>query len=252
MIATQVSRPIRSASASGPSGCAKPSVAMVSIASGSATPSISAQAASLMNGIRMRLETNPGKSRASAGVLPSSSREGDDRRRRLVGGLEPADDLDELQHGHRVEEVHADHAVGPARGRGQRGDRDRRGVRGQDRLGRQRLVGAAEHVLLDGRRPRRRPRSSGRRRPARRPARRGRAPRPGRLRPSPPGGSGSCAWPRGRGRSRPGRGRRARRGVPRPRPPARSRRPSGRRRRRGHARSAWRRRLSSRPCPTRT
>ena len=42
MIATQVSRPIRSASASGPIGWAKPSLAIVSIASGSATPSISA------------------------------------------------------------------------------------------------------------------------------------------------------------------------------------------------------------------
>ena len=40
MIATHVSRPIRSASASGPIGCAKPSFAIVSIASGSATPSM--------------------------------------------------------------------------------------------------------------------------------------------------------------------------------------------------------------------
>ena len=32
-----------------------------------------------MNGIRIRFETKPGKSRASAGVLPSSSRERDDR-----------------------------------------------------------------------------------------------------------------------------------------------------------------------------
>src|SRR6266542_463765 len=72
MIAKQVSSPIRSASASGPSGCAKPSFAIVSIASASATPSCSAQTASLMNGIRMRFETNPGKSFATAGVLPSS------------------------------------------------------------------------------------------------------------------------------------------------------------------------------------
>ncbi len=42
MIATHVSSPIRSASASGPMGCAKPSLAIVSIASGSATPSRSA------------------------------------------------------------------------------------------------------------------------------------------------------------------------------------------------------------------
>src|SRR2546423_208675 len=72
MIATHVSRPIRSASASGPIGCAKPSLAIVSIASGSATPSSNAYAASLMNGIRIRFETKPGKSRASAGSLPRS------------------------------------------------------------------------------------------------------------------------------------------------------------------------------------
>ena len=54
-------------------GCAKPSFAIVSIASGSATPSSSAYAASLMNGIRIRFETKPGKSFACAGTLPSSS-----------------------------------------------------------------------------------------------------------------------------------------------------------------------------------
>jgi hypothetical protein len=73
MIATHVSSPIRSASASGPIGWAKPSFAIVSIASASATPSCSAQTASLMNGIRIRFETKPGKSLATAGVLPRSS-----------------------------------------------------------------------------------------------------------------------------------------------------------------------------------
>ena len=72
MIATQVSSPIKSASASGPIGCAKPSLAIVSIASTSATPSWSAYTASLMYGIRIRLETKPGKSFATAGVFPSS------------------------------------------------------------------------------------------------------------------------------------------------------------------------------------
>ena len=45
--------------------------------------------------------------------LAEVARELDDRRRRLVGGRRRPDHLDELQHGHRVEEVHADHAVGP-------------------------------------------------------------------------------------------------------------------------------------------
>ena len=44
--------------------------------------------------------------------------------------------------------MHPDHAVRALRGRGQRGDRDRRGVGGEDRLRRQRLVRAAEDVLL--------------------------------------------------------------------------------------------------------
>ena len=72
MIATQVSSPIRSASASGPIGCPKPSFATVSIASASATPSASARTASLRNGIRIRLAAKPATSRASTGSLPSS------------------------------------------------------------------------------------------------------------------------------------------------------------------------------------
>ena len=64
---------MRSASASGPIGCANPSFAIVSIASASATPSMSAYAASFTKGMRMRFETNPGKSFACAGVFPSSS-----------------------------------------------------------------------------------------------------------------------------------------------------------------------------------
>ena len=44
--------------------------------------------------------------------LPEVGGEAGDRLRRLVRGLEPADHLDELQHRHRVEEMHADHPVG--------------------------------------------------------------------------------------------------------------------------------------------
>ena len=67
-----------------------------------------------MNGIRIRFETKPGKSFASRGRLAEILGERDDRRGRLVRGLHGADHLDELQHRHRVEEVHADHPVGPA------------------------------------------------------------------------------------------------------------------------------------------
>ena len=44
----------------------------MSIASALATPSCSAQTASLMNGIRILFDTNPGTSLATAGVLPRS------------------------------------------------------------------------------------------------------------------------------------------------------------------------------------
>ena len=135
----------------------------MSIASGSATPSISAYAASLMNGIRMRLETNPGKSRASAGALPRSSASATIAAAVSSDVCTAADHLDELQHRHGVEEVHADHLLRAARGRGERRDRDRGGVRGEDRL----VAGAASSARAEDRpssrpRPRRRPRSGGR------------------------------------------------------------------------------------------
>ena len=148
MIATQVSSPIRSASASGPMGCAKPSFAIVSIASGSATPSISAYAASFTKGMRMRFETKPGKSRASRRDLAEVLGERDDRGRGLVRGLEAADHLDELQHGHRVEEVHPDHLLRTLRGGREPGDRDRGRVRGEHGARREELVGGAEDLLL--------------------------------------------------------------------------------------------------------
>ena len=53
----------------------------------------------------------------------------------LVGRLQRTDHLDEPQHRHRVEEVHADDPIGPGRGGGERRDRDRRRVRREDRVG---------------------------------------------------------------------------------------------------------------------
>ena len=101
-----------------------------------------------MNGIRIRFETKPGKSFASAGTLPNSSASSTIERGGLVGRVAPADDLDELQHRHRVEEVHADHPVGALRARRERRDRDRGRVRREDGVRRKRRVGAPEHVLL--------------------------------------------------------------------------------------------------------
>ena len=60
MIARQTSSPMKSASGSGPIGCAMPSFITVSISSGVATPSITQKIASLIIGIRIRLEMKPG------------------------------------------------------------------------------------------------------------------------------------------------------------------------------------------------
>ena len=84
--------------------------------------------------MRMRFETKPGKSFASRGRLAELLGERDDRGCRLVRGLRGSDHLDELQDGHRVEEVHADDLVGPGRDCGERRDRYRRGVGGEDRV----------------------------------------------------------------------------------------------------------------------
>ena len=81
-------------------------------------------------------------------------------------------------------------------------DRDRGRVGGEHGLARQRLVGAAEDVLLHARRPRRPPRSSARRGRGRPRAPRARAPRRGRRRPSRRAGRGSSASSRARARPR--------------------------------------------------
>src|SRR5207244_1835150 len=71
MISRHTSRPIKSANVSGPMGCAMPNLNTSSTASAEATPSITAYIASFNNGIRTRLETNPGASFTSTGVFPS-------------------------------------------------------------------------------------------------------------------------------------------------------------------------------------
>ena len=55
---------------------------------------------------------------------------------RLVGG-DAADQLHELHHRHRVHEVHAHELLRPVGAGGEAGDRDRRGVRGEDRVRRE-------------------------------------------------------------------------------------------------------------------
>ena len=242
MIATHVSSPIRSARASGPIGCAKPSFAIVSIASGSATPPCSAYAASLMNGIRIRLETNPGKSRASAGTLPRSFASSTIAAAVSSEVCTARITSTSFSTGTGLKKCMPIDAVGARGGRGESRDRDRRRVRGEDRL-----VGEA---------PRRRARktsvfvsassttasisrSAGTISSATVDASEHLA--AGRPRPSPRASSGSSPSPSRPAPRRPGTGRGGRRAAPRRRPPGRSRRPSARHRRRGRARTSRRR-----------
>ena len=60
-----------------------------------------------------------------------------------------ADHLDELQDGRRVEEVHAHDAIRSAGARGDRGDRQRRGVGGEHCVRPAHLVGGVEDGLLE-------------------------------------------------------------------------------------------------------
>ena len=67
----------------------------------------------------------------------------------LVGALGPHD-LDQRHQRRRVEEVHADDPLGMRRDGRDLGDRQRGGVRGEDRVRRGRRLELAEELLLDG------------------------------------------------------------------------------------------------------
>ena len=121
MIATQVSRPIRSASASGPIGWLKPSFAIVSIASGLGD-ALHQRVGGLVDerhqdpvgdeaGEVARLGGHPCRARAASSTIAAAVSS------EVCDG---ADHLDELHQRHRVEEVHADDAVGPRRDGGER------------------------------------------------------------------------------------------------------------------------------------
>ena len=145
-----------------------------------------------MNGIRIRWRRTPGSPVASAGVFPSFDGEGRDRRGRSRRRSAPARITStRSEHRHRVEEVHADHPIrAPGCGCELR-DRDRRGVRREDRLGREEARLPPGRPSSSLRHPRRSPRSSGR------PARGCVA---AEIRASTPPGSGrapfACSFPR--------------------------------------------------------
>ena len=136
MIARQMSRPIRSASASGPIGWFMPSFITVSIASlvGHAFHEREDRLVDHRHedavGDEARVVVRP-----RPASCPSALGQVLGQRVRRVAGREAADDLDQLHDRHRVHEVHADHAVGALRHGGDLGDRDARGVGGEDRVG---------------------------------------------------------------------------------------------------------------------
>ena len=92
---------------------------------------------------------NPALSPTMTGFLPSRIGERLDVLEDLVLGDDGADHLDELQHRRRVEEVHADDPLGVAGGDRDLGDRQRRGVGREDRVGADDRVELAEDVLLE-------------------------------------------------------------------------------------------------------
>ena len=100
-------------------------------------------------GISSALTTKPARSCESMHCLPSvPSANWCARVDGLLGGHDRAHDLDEREHRHRVEEVHAEHAVG-LRGVGaELHDRHRRGVGGEELGVGQELVEPEEQLAL--------------------------------------------------------------------------------------------------------
>ena len=98
-----------SASASGPIGWLQPSFIPLSISSAVARPSCSAKIASLIIGQRIRLTTKPGAVLHDDRRLAQALGDSASAAATVASvGLQPADQLDQRHHRHRVEEVHAD------------------------------------------------------------------------------------------------------------------------------------------------
>ena len=109
--------------------------------------SSSTRTQSFRSGISTRLTTKPGVSWQRIGCLPSRLAERVRGLERLVARELGADDLDERHHRRRVEEVHADDALGRRRRRGDLRHRERGRVR------REHGVGAADALELARRAP---------------------------------------------------------------------------------------------------
>ena len=128
-----MSRPIRSDSFSGPIGWAQPISMPLSMSSRLAMPDSNIRIAESRYGISSALTTKPERSWARIACLPSrpcTARLG--ALDRLLAGGQRRDQLDELLHRGRVEEVDADDLVGAGGGHRQLHQRDGGGVGGQD------------------------------------------------------------------------------------------------------------------------
>ena len=108
------------------------------------------RSASRPNGRLQRLTRKPGPSAASITSLPIASPVRAGERERRLAGLLAGDDLEQPHQRRRVEEVHADDALGPRRGGGDRGDRQRGGVASPARSrGRRSRASAREQLALE-------------------------------------------------------------------------------------------------------
>ena len=111
--------------------------------------SSSTRTQSLSSGIRTRLTTKPGVSEQRIGVLPSFSPSSNAVSRHRLGGPLGPHDLDERHERRRVEEVHPDRTLGSLEHGRDLGHRERRGVRGQDRVVANDCFEGAEELVLD-------------------------------------------------------------------------------------------------------
>ena len=91
----------------------------------------------------------PGRSWVWTGVLAGRLAPAPGRLERRLAGVQAGRELDQLHELCRQAEVHADHPVLPAAARRDLGDRERRGVRREDRFFRTHLVQRSEQLLLD-------------------------------------------------------------------------------------------------------
>ena len=168
-MACVVSRPIRSASASGPSGWAQPSRMPRSMSAAEAAPDSAIRTASSRYGTSRALTMNPARSAAWTTSLPSTSAA---KAVRPAGGVlagqQGGHQLDERQHRNGVEEVQADDLLGACGGGGE--PDDRAGTRCWSPGSRPGAVPSRPAVRTrpaSRPRPPRRPRRPGRGRPAR-------------------------------------------------------------------------------------